>query len=97
MIYLKNFQDKIYKNSVLTALEKLAILKQIVDKEVQKIVSDVEANFEGYSEAADVDELKDHKIREDIHNTCTTGNQIRTYFAATGDAAMKKKRVEHII
>ena len=35
MMYLKNYEDKIYKNAVLTPLEKLAILKRIVDKEGQ--------------------------------------------------------------
>ena len=55
MIYLKNFEDKILKNTVLTAPEKFAILKRIVDKEVQTIVSDVEDNFGGYSEPEDID------------------------------------------
>ena len=56
MIYLKNFEDKILENTVSTAPEKLAILRQIVDMEAQTIVSGVEADFEGYSEAEDLDE-----------------------------------------
>ena len=33
MMYLKNYEDKIYKNTVLTSLDKLSILKRIVHKE----------------------------------------------------------------
>ena len=44
MMYLKNFEDKIYKNIKLTAPEKFAILKRIVDKEAQTIVSEVESD-----------------------------------------------------
>ena len=75
----------------------MAILKRIIDKEAQTIVSDVKADFKGYSKADDVNKLMDHKIYEDIRNACTTDNQIMVYFAASGNAAMKKKRAEHII
>ena len=39
MFYLKNFKDKILKNTVFTASEKLAVLRQIVNMEVQIIMS----------------------------------------------------------
>lgn len=86
MIYLKNFEDKIYKHVVLTAPEKLVVWKRII-----------KTNFEVYSKVEDVDQLKDHKICEDICDTYTTDNQIRIYFATTWNAATNKKRVEYII
>ena len=64
MIYLKNYNDKIYSNVPLTPLEKLAFLKRIIDKEAQTIVSNVEANFKGYTEVEDIDEIHHHQIRE---------------------------------
>ena len=97
MMYLKNFEDKIYKNAVLTAQEKFAILKRIVDKEAQTIVSEVENDYEGYLDPEDVDEIKDYKIQVNIRSTYTTDNQIRVYFGASGTAAAKKERIEHII
>ena len=97
MMYLKNYEDKIYKNAVLTAPEKFAILKRIVDKEAQTIVSEVESDYGKYVEPEDVEEIKDHKIQDNIADTYTTDNQIRVYFAASGSAAAKKKRIEHII
>ena len=60
MMYLKNYEDKIYKNAVLTAPEKLAILKRIVDKEVQTIVSEVESDYDKYVDPEDVEEIKNH-------------------------------------
>ena len=65
--------------------------------EVQTIVSKVEANFDGYTQAGNVDELIDHWIRKDIWSVCTTDQNIRTYFAAIGNAAMKRRRMERII
>ena len=80
MIYLKNYKDKIYKSVVLTAPEKLAIPKQIIDKEAQIIISNMEDNFKVYSEVEDIDELKCHKICQDICVMNTTDDQIKTYF-----------------
>ena len=62
MIYLKNYDDKIYNSVSLTPLKKLAFLKRIVDKDAQTIVSNVEANFEGYTEVEDVDGIHHHHI-----------------------------------
>ena len=39
IMYQKNYEDKMYKNTVLSAPEKLAVLKRIVDKEAQIIVT----------------------------------------------------------
>ena len=61
-MYLKNYEDKIYKNAVLTPLEKLAILKRIVDKEAQTIVSEVKSDYDKYAEPEDVKEIKNHKV-----------------------------------
>ena len=97
MMYLKNFEDKIYKNIKLTAPEKFAILKRIVDKEAQTIVSEVESDYDKYAEPEDVEQIKSHKIQDDIATKYTTEAQVRTYFAATGAAADKKTRIEHII
>ena len=94
MIYLKNYEDKIYKNAVLTAPEKLTILKRIVDKEAQTIVSEVESDYGKYVDPEDVDEIKDHKVQINIRATYTTDNQTRVYFAASGLAAAKKKKVK---
>ena len=47
---------------ILTALEKLAFLKRIIDKEAQTIVRNVEVNFTGYSEVEDIDEIHHHCI-----------------------------------
>ena len=89
MMFLKNYEDKIYKNAVLSALEKLAILERIVDKEAQTIVSEVESDYGKYVDPEDVDEIKDHKIQVDIRDTYTTDNQIRVYFNASVLAAAK--------
>ena len=97
MMYLKNYEDKIYKNAVLTRLEKLAILKRIVDKDAQTIVSEVESDYDKYAEPEDVEEIKNHKVQVDILKEYTTDDKIRTYFAATGAVAVKKKRIKHII
>ena len=97
MMYLKNFEDKIYKNALLTSPEKFTILKQIVDKEAQTIVSEVESDYGKYVDPEDVNEIKDCKVQVNIRATYTTDNQIRVYFAASGLAAAKKKRIEHII
>ena len=97
MIYLKNYDDKIYNNVSLTPLKKLAFLKRIIDKEVQTIVSNVEANFKSYTEVEDVDEIHHHRIREEIQAEFDTDDKIRSYFAATGSAAYKKRWIEYII
>ena len=60
-------------------------------------MSEVEDNFGGYSEPEDINEIKDHKVQENIRSSHFTDNQIRVYFAATGSAVAKKKRIEHII
>ena len=74
MMYLKNYEDKIYKNTELSAPQKLAILKRIVDKEAQTIVSEVESDYGKYVDPEDVDEIKNHKIQVDITDTYTTDN-----------------------
>ena len=65
--------------------------------EAQTIVSKTEEYFLCYPEPEDDEELMDYKIRENILATCTTDAQVRTYFATTGNAAMKKPRIDHII
>ena len=72
MIYLKNYKNEIIKNTVLTTPEKLAIRRKIVNMEAQVIVSGVEAKFKGYSEADDVDKIKNHKIHKDTPAIYTT-------------------------
>ena len=94
MIWLKDLKDKILKNTTLTAPAKLAILQRLVDMKAQLIVSKIEDDFKDYAKPEDVLELQDYQIREEIQ--AMTDAQIRTYFVATGAAAMKKLRVEHI-
>ena len=96
MIYLKNYDDKIHKNLSLIALEKLADLKQIVDKEAQTILSKVEASFEVYSEPDDIEKIHNHRIRNDIITQYNTGDKISIYFAGTGNTVYKKRRIKHM-
>ena len=51
MLWLKNYDDKIKKNSSLSPAEKQAFLKCNVDKGAQTIVSEVEQNFELFTES----------------------------------------------
>ena len=60
-------------------------------------MSKAEEDFLCYAEPEDVLELQDYKIREDILAKCTTDAQVRTYFAASGAAAMKKHRTDQIV
>ena len=59
--------------------------------EAQLIVSKVENKYKDYAEPEDVIELQDYHIRYKIQ--AITDAQIRTYFATTGAAVMKKLRV----
>ena len=97
MIYLKNYDDKIYNIMSLTPLKKLAFLKSINDKEAQTIVSNVEANFEGYTEVEEIEEIHYHRIREEIRVEYDTDDKTRSYFVATALAPYKKRQIEHII
>ena len=45
MIWLKDLEDKILKNTTLTAWEQLAILQLLVDIKAQTIASKVEGEF----------------------------------------------------
>ena len=65
--------------------------------EARTIVSKTEEDFLCYAEPEDVEELKDYKIQENILATCTTDAQVRNYFAATGNVAMRRLRIDHII
>ena len=49
----------------------------------------MESDYGKYVDPEDVDEIKDHKIQDDIRDTYTTDNQIRVYFTASGSAAAK--------
>ena len=97
MLWLKYYNDKVNKNTLLSSIEKLAFLKRIVDKEVQTIVSQVERNFELYTEEKYVDMIHDHRIRLDTRAECDTNDKIRSYFAANRSAAYKKEQLDHII
>ena len=81
---------------MLTLVEKLAFIKQIVDKEPQRITSEVEQNFELYKEPDCVDMIGDHKIRLKISEKCEDDVKIRTYFRDDGNAAFRKGRTTHI-
>ena len=96
MIYLKNYKGKIYKNVVLIALENVAILKQIVYKEAQTIVSNIKENFKVYSGVDDIDKMKCHRIQQDIRENYITDDWTRIYFAYTENTATKKKRIAYI-
>ena len=96
-IWLKDLEDKILRNTTLSSPAKLAILRRLVNMEAQTIVSKTEEDFLRYAEPEDVEELKDYKIQENILATCTTDAQVRTYSAVTGNAAMRKLRIDHIM
>ena len=66
MIWLKDLEDKILKNFVLTAPAKLAILQRLVNMEAQSIASKVESDCKGYIDPEDVSQLQDYRIREYI-------------------------------
>ena len=55
MIWLKNLEDKILKNTTLSLPSKLAILWRLVDMEAQTIVSKTEEDFLCYAEPEDVE------------------------------------------
>ena len=57
MLWIKNYNDKI--NVTLTPAARLTFLRRIVDKEAQTIVSNVEAAFESYSDAEDINKIED--------------------------------------
>ena len=48
MLWLKNYNDEINKNLLLSPVEKLEFLKLIIDKEAETIVSEIKQNFELY-------------------------------------------------
>ena len=56
MIWQKDFEDKILKNTTLTTPEKLAILQRLVDMEAQTIVSKVIDKFKDYAKPTDIEE-----------------------------------------
>ena len=64
MLLLKNYDDKFNKIILSTSAEKLSFLKCIVDKEAKYIVSQVERNFELYTEVVCVDMIHDYRIRQ---------------------------------
>ena len=60
MVWLKDYEDKIFANEVLRAPAKLAMLRRLVDEEAQTILSKVEKDYkEVYSEPDDVELLSD--------------------------------------
>ena len=63
MLWIKNYNDKIYKNPLLESAEKWAILKKIVDKEVQLIARKVEGSFELYAEPKYIVTISDHVVQ----------------------------------
>ena len=60
MLWLKKYDNKVNKNQLLLPAEKLAIPKQIVNKDSQTIVSEVEQTFEQYIELDCVDMISNH-------------------------------------
>ena len=62
MLWLKNYDNKINKNILISSVENLAFLKPIVDKEAQKIMSKVERNFELYTKLECIDIIHNHRI-----------------------------------
>ena len=91
MLWLKNYDDKINKNILLTSAEKLAFLKHVIDKEGQSIVSQVERNFKLYTEVECINMIHNHRIRQNICAKYDTDDKTRPYFAANGSVAYKKK------
>ena len=67
MIWLKDLEDKVIKNIVLSAAGKQAILRRLVDFEAQTILSTVENDYKNvYTEPEDVPLLADYKVQEKI-------------------------------
>ena len=61
MICLKDLEDKILKNVILTEPGKLVIFRGLVDMEAQTILSNVENDYKNiYSEPEDVNLLTDY-------------------------------------
>ena len=77
MIWTKDLEDKVLKNGILKAPEKLAILRRLVDFEAQTILSTVENDYKNiYKEPEDVNLLTNYRIREEILAKCTTDGQV---------------------
>ena len=97
MLYLKDFGDKINNNLSLLVAEKLDILRHIVIKEVQLIVSKVEAKFDQYIEPECINTIGDYTIQTKIWRECDTDNTIRSYFRDNDLSLYKEARLDHII
>ena len=91
MIYLKNYEARITMNMLLTPLEKLAFLKQIVDKEALTILKKVGDSFNAYAVPTDVDKIHNHQVRAAIRTEFDIDVTLIGYLIATGNATAKKK------
>ena len=68
-----------------------------MDNEAQTIVSNVEAAFESYFTANNVDNIEDRHVREEIRDKCPVDNAIAIYFGNAASVARKKLKITHII
>ena len=87
MLWIKNYNDKI--NVTLTPAARLTFLRRIVDKEAQTIVSNVEAAFESYSDAEDINKIEDQRIRAEIRAECP---QTMPYQSTSVTMQMQQER-----
>ena len=93
MLWLKHDYDKINKNPLLDSTEKWAILKQIIDKEAQTILSKGEGKFELYVELECIDMISDHTVKIKIYSLYNTDDKIRLYFR---DEDLMLYKVDHL-
>ena len=86
MIWLKDYEDKIFNNVSLSAPAKLGFLRRLVAFKAQSILSQVELDYKtNYVEPHHVPLLTDYKVQGEIRTKYTTDAQVRIYFTEGGD------------
>ena len=97
MFWLKDYEDKILHNTRTTNVDRVNVLKRIVQKEAQVTVMNAVSLFDRATDKNDIDSFKNPKVREAIKaKTSSQDGEIVRYFD-DDDTAYNNNRLQDTI